>query len=668
MGSEQEAQPAVRSAQRSGDGRARVLLAMEGDADRETFARWFADAHEVLAPEVLDERETALDACVLDREALDRYRDALATRRRTAHPVFLPVLAVVSAPALERRPGASRLDDAAGSVVDDVVTRPVRKVELRRRMANLLERRSLSMDLCEQRERHRRLIEVTPETILTLDADGVIRYANERAVAQFGLESPAEMTGTTLSEWVHGDDRDRVAASLQTGETGDGSLNARVVDSHGEVSHVELAAVPLQAGADSRTQVVLRDVTDRREFEREVERQRDVLRQLNRLNATIRDIDQALVGGSSRAEIEQSVCDELVRTDRYVFAWIGRNRADSEEIEPRATAGRDEGYLEAVTVAPRDGLAPPAARAAASGEPQVVDDVGAAPEFEPWRDAALARELRSVIAVPLRYDETGYGVLTIYAASPGAFDEREQSVLSELGSTIAHAISAAESRRALQVDRHREVEFVIEGGGFLAEASERFECAFELQGAVRQPDGGMLEYYVSAVDEPGAVVAGAEEADDVSLVRQLGEHDGRSQFEIAFESDLVTRTFGDVTASVRSLRVESGRYALTAEVPYDVDMHTLVSAVEGRHESVSLRAQREAERSLRTEQETRQAFVERLTDRQWSVLQTAYYAGYFDWPRGSSGEEVAESLGISPSTLHEHLRVAQRKLLATLLE
>lgn len=55
--------------------------------------------------------------------------------------------------------------------------------------------------------------------------------------------------------------------------------------------------------------------------------------------------------------------------------------------------------------------------------------------------------------------------------------------------------------------------------------------------------------------------------------------------------------------------------------------------------------------------------VRRLTDRQCEVLQTAYEMGYFDYPRGANAGEVAEELGIRPSTFTEHLNAAQSKIL-----
>lgn len=59
--------------------------------------------------------------------------------------------------------------------------------------------------------------------------------------------------------------------------------------------------------------------------------------------------------------------------------------------------------------------------------------------------------------------------------------------------------------------------------------------------------------------------------------------------------------------------------------------------------------------------------LRRLTDRQHEVIQTAHEMGYFEYPRDSNASEVAEALGIQPSTFTEHLNAAQSKLLEELL-
>ncbi|WP_331234011.1 helix-turn-helix domain-containing protein [Natronorarus salvus] len=58
----------------------------------------------------------------------------------------------------------------------------------------------------------------------------------------------------------------------------------------------------------------------------------------------------------------------------------------------------------------------------------------------------------------------------------------------------------------------------------------------------------------------------------------------------------------------------------------------------------------------------------KLTDRQREVLETAYGMGYFERPREANATEVADELGVAPSTVSEHLRTAQRKIFEDLLE
>ncbi|ADJ14020.1 helix-turn-helix domain-containing protein [Halalkalicoccus jeotgali] len=56
-----------------------------------------------------------------------------------------------------------------------------------------------------------------------------------------------------------------------------------------------------------------------------------------------------------------------------------------------------------------------------------------------------------------------------------------------------------------------------------------------------------------------------------------------------------------------------------------------------------------------------------LTERQHEVAAQALARGYYDWPRGITNEKLAEKLGISRATLHEHLRKAERTVLSSAL-
>jgi predicted DNA binding protein len=60
--------------------------------------------------------------------------------------------------------------------------------------------------------------------------------------------------------------------------------------------------------------------------------------------------------------------------------------------------------------------------------------------------------------------------------------------------------------------------------------------------------------------------------------------------------------------------------------------------------------------------------MEELTERQRTAIELAYFAGFFEWPRVSSGEDIAESMGVSAPTFHQHARKAQRKVFQALFD
>lgn len=69
--------------------------------------------------------------------------------------------------------------------------------------------------------------------------------------------------------------------------------------------------------------------------------------------------------------------------------------------------------------------------------------------------------------------------------------------------------------------------------------------------------------------------------------------------------------------------------------------------------------------SLKPESES---LLSRLTRKQSQALLLAYDLGYYDVPRKISSEKLANRLQVDKSTLVEHLRKAQRKLLAGVVE
>lgn len=55
--------------------------------------------------------------------------------------------------------------------------------------------------------------------------------------------------------------------------------------------------------------------------------------------------------------------------------------------------------------------------------------------------------------------------------------------------------------------------------------------------------------------------------------------------------------------------------------------------------------------------------TDRLSERQREVFKLAQQSGYYSWPREKSAIDLAEELGVSKTTLLEHLRKAEAKIL-----
>jgi predicted DNA binding protein len=251
----------------------------------------------------------------------------------------------------------------------------------------------------------------------------------------------------------------------------------------------------------------------------------------------------------------------------------------------------------------------------------------------------------------------------VFSTRPDAFGERELEVLDELGATIGHAINAIENRHLLLSDAVVEMELACtDDASALVSTSAALDCTFELEGLVPIADHRLLAYLaVSGVDTAVAceelAEAGVEDARPV---------DDSDTIECTLEAGSVFVPLAEYGTNVNEATVESGRAEVVVEVAPDADARGVVDRVQETYPNTTMLAKRE-QRPTDTPAELTDEALADLTDRQQEVLEAAYLGGYFNWPRDSTAEEVADSLDIASATLHDHLRKAQRKVLDELL-
>ncbi|MFC4988112.1 bacterio-opsin activator domain-containing protein [Saliphagus infecundisoli] len=405
---------------------------------------------------------------------------------------------------------------------------------------------------------------------------------------------------------------------------------------------------------------------DRAEGERQLEDQNEELERLDRLNTLIRDIDQALVQADTLAGIDRAVCERLADADRFAFAWIGEYDPAAGRVEPREWAGIGAGTVEEL-VADEPARDDPIVAAVERRETQVVADVATDPRAGPWREAALERGGRSCLSIPLVYEESIYGVLKVYGASPRP-DERDREVLAELGRTIAHAIHAVEARETRRTDSV--VELTVRSRGSetpLARLSRETGCTFEVEGIVPRP-GGPDAVFVTVVGDPEAFLAAAEDAVPIEGVGAIADREGDSPFRVHPAEPTLASTLREGDAVVSSLSIEEGVATAVVDLDRSADVRAFVEGVRERVPDLELLTRHTRARPLGSRRTFRTAYEDRLTARQEEVIRTAYRSGFFESPRHRTGSELSETLEISQSTFTHHLREAERKLCELLFD
>ena len=430
------------------------------------------------------------------------------------------------------------------------------------------------------------------------------------------------------------------------------------------------------ASTEAGLAVYLRDVTWRRELEGEVAEKDGELDRLNRINAIIEEIIRELIGATTREEVERTVCERLAGSELYEFTWICEGGPADGTAVLRTAAGEYEELVDRLVEneGSVDGSEPLEHTVLRSGETHVVRQLvgGAVPQT--ISRVAFARGLQSAIAVPIEYGSTMYGVLAVYASRADAFSQRERESLETLGVATGFVINAARQRNLLLSDTVVELTFrVADDDDFLATASGQFDCALELEGIVPLDDRTLL-CYVSIVDaEPHGVLSMAVDhpaVDDGRVIHEAAAEEatvgGLVELIVTGASPLLTLT--ERGATIRTAEYEEGVGRLVAELAPDEDVREVVTGVSRTFPGADLLAKRERQRSVETAGEFRSALYERLTDRQETALLLAFHAGYFQSPRESTGEQLAERLGISSPTLAYHLRAAQHKLVDSFLD
>jgi PAS domain S-box-containing protein len=509
-----------------------------------------------------------------------------------------------------------------------------------------------------------RALDEAPVGITIADAnqpDMPLVYTNDAFVELTGYERSGAVGRNC--RFLQGEDSDPAAigemrAAIEAEEPVSVELVNYTADDERFWNRVDIA--PVRDGDGDVTHYVgfQTDVTERVEAERVAKQRAAQLEHLlERIDGLIQDAGQALVEATTREGVEAAMCDLVAANDPYTCAWIGEPDLADKSITPTTIMGGTPDGPPLDLLDADD----PIDAAIETDEVQVVDTADL-PEAE-WHANHVSEPFATVAVIPLTYRDAHYGVFCVYVDDASAIDDREVAILNALGRMAATAISAIETRRTLTADNVVSLAFTVRNrDAFFVQVADRAEVSLSYAGSMGRDEDHLGLFFTVETEDPEELQAVAADVDGIVDVTVITANEGACLVEFEVENAGLLSTLADYGADIREITASPGSATVEVELPRDANARSLVDHVEDAYADVELTAYRELERPESTKQEFIASLEEQLTDRQLTALRRAYFGEFFEWPRPTSGDDLADSMGIARSTYHQHLRAAERKL------
>jgi len=330
-------------------------------------------------------------------------------------------------------------------------------VTLRHRDAEALRKQ---LDLSR---RYETLMREASDVILLMDGEGRILEANDQAFDHYGY-SRSELIGMDILDLrvpeARAEGHERYQHLVESGSIRFESLHQR---KDGVAFPVEVSARALELDGEPRVMSFVRDISERRKNEREIQR-------MTQLYAALSQVNQAIVWSLDREALFAKICEVMVEFGKFDMAWIGLDDPRAGQVRVAASHGDIHGYLDRIQVesGPTVFGGGPVGRAIREASPCVLNDFLNAPGTEPWRGFAIESGFRAVAAFPIRQAGHVYGALCVYSRETGFFGVPEEALLVEAAMDISFALD----HLALDDQRRNAEVALLESERRLKEAQE----------------------------------------------------------------------------------------------------------------------------------------------------------------------------------------------------
>ena len=308
-----------------------------------------------------------------------------------------------------------------------------------------IERKRDEEILRESEARFRSAFGNAPMGTALVDKAGVVLQVNARSTNIIGF-LPEEIVGKSIADVTHPDDLEESIEkykALMSGEIDQYQLEKLYASKRGGYvwCRLSISSVKDDNGIPQYSIAHIEDISERKQSEQALQRYNRALQVLNQCNST-------LSHATNTEELLEDVCNIVVNTGGYRFAWVGYVQDDEDKtIKPMAKAGYEEGYLNTkISVIKNSKYYCSLTDAIKSFEPKTIRNIATEKADLNWRDAALERGYASTISLPLIEDGKAFGAISIYAAEVDVFDADEISLLKNLADNLSYGLQSITNR------------------------------------------------------------------------------------------------------------------------------------------------------------------------------------------------------------------------------
>ena len=306
-------------------------------------------------------------------------------------------------------------------------------------LRDVTERKRAEEELRRSKEKYRDLIEISPDAIYVVDANGVCVLGNRAAAELIGIPQD-ELIGSPITDTYVPEERHVFRERLEQLKTG-GTLRfeRNFVRRNGDVVPVEVSVTAIRGGY---FQAILRDISKRKQGEALLAGEKRLL--------------EMVAKGDALSAILDAICRLVEELCSGCLCSILLLDSSGKRLCHGAGPSIPKPYAQAIdcfVIGPNVGSCGSAAYRA---EQVIVSDIATDPLWSRFRDVALTNGLRACWSTPiLSFENRVLGTFAMYYREPRSPARQHQDVIEQITHLASIAIERKQAEEALKESEER---------------------------------------------------------------------------------------------------------------------------------------------------------------------------------------------------------------------